>query len=763
MLYPKQTNCPENGDINFLIFSIDCRLSKLANTMYNNTVFMLNKTISSTAIFDLIQYKRILFYKQINPDYVACYSVNQIASQVKKLTAGFAGSSSSSFDPPATRTTTTTTSISTTTTTSSTTTTTTTIKVINCGTSSAFPGGVAYPTIQSITLGSVIGTVVLNYNTQGIPERFIVEWNNNVVIDTGYRGSNAYNFGEAARASFNSFLTGKTDPISGLQYPLTPGGSPPNQILADGYPSVSLPLAGTASFEKNLADSVSATVKVYSPVDSNIGWSYTLTCPVPTTTTTTSSTTTTTTTLPPEQFRIQASGVDQIGRLDNPAGIIISSSSVFKIIWGLGDEDTYGPGNNININHTYTSLYSGDIIIQAVDLTNITSLTIQSNLQSPGTLSVTTVELAKLDALQTFIADLPDSGQNPGIFVTGIVDQLPRSLITLNIANTNISGDTLLLPRNLTTCNITGSNTISGTVSNLPRAGLSTLSLIIRGANTISGDVISLPKATVNCIVTGGASLTGNTVNLPKPSGLLIINCTNSISGDVANLSKAVQVEIYGQNVISGDISGFTSSNTSTVLLVIQGSNEVTGNLSAFSSLTTLRRVEITGDSSFSGNLSSLPSLLTFVNLVPSLIGASGNTFSGSVSTLPAALEVLRVSSTGLFTGDLVFLPPDIIEFSVNMAMTLSYNLVTTRTWEVDLYNITLPPTSGGTGWLGFTVAETDKLLKETAPACKFFSSTANRYTILCEGSPPYTTGDPVVVAAKDTIEDELNLTIVFN
>jgi uncharacterized protein (TIGR02145 family) len=127
MLYPKQTNCSENGNINSLISSIECRLSKLANSMYNNIVFMLNKTISSTAIFDLMQYKRILYYKQINPDYVDCYSVNEIASQVKKLTANCTGNCNDSniFPAPPIRTTTTTTSTSTSTTTSTSTSTTT--------------------------------------------------------------------------------------------------------------------------------------------------------------------------------------------------------------------------------------------------------------------------------------------------------------------------------------------------------------------------------------------------------------------------------------------------------------------------------------------------------------------------------------------------------------------------------------------------------------------------------------------------------------
>ena len=162
MLYPKQTNCScaENGNINSLISSIDCKLSKLANTMYNNTVFMLNKTISGTEIFDLIQYKRILYYKQINPDYVNCYSVNQIASQVKRFTANCTGNCNDSniFPAPPIRTTTTSTSTSTTTTTSSTTSSTTTTTTTASPTTTTTTTIPVIPTTTTTTTGEITTT-----------------------------------------------------------------------------------------------------------------------------------------------------------------------------------------------------------------------------------------------------------------------------------------------------------------------------------------------------------------------------------------------------------------------------------------------------------------------------------------------------------------------------------------------------------------------------------------------------------------------------
>ena len=106
MLYPKQFKCSDCGNINNLIASIDCQLAKLANNMYNNIVFMLNKYISSTDVFDLIQYRRILYYKQINPDYASDYSINQIATRVNRITSNCV---KNCFEAPSIRTTTTTT------------------------------------------------------------------------------------------------------------------------------------------------------------------------------------------------------------------------------------------------------------------------------------------------------------------------------------------------------------------------------------------------------------------------------------------------------------------------------------------------------------------------------------------------------------------------------------------------------------------------------------------------------------------------------
>ena len=85
MLSPRLTNCVDCTKIPALLNDIDCKLNQLAGELYNNLVYLLNQPVPSTAIIDLLNYKRILTYKACNPDYASHYTVQQIASRVKLL------------------------------------------------------------------------------------------------------------------------------------------------------------------------------------------------------------------------------------------------------------------------------------------------------------------------------------------------------------------------------------------------------------------------------------------------------------------------------------------------------------------------------------------------------------------------------------------------------------------------------------------------------------------------------------------------------
>lgn len=109
MLSPRLTDCPECANIPNLLKEIDCRLAYYANGLYNNITFMLNQSVPAGIMIQLIAYKRILTYKNYNPNYISDISINRIASKVKLLTLGCV--STPFIDPCASTTTTTTTLI----------------------------------------------------------------------------------------------------------------------------------------------------------------------------------------------------------------------------------------------------------------------------------------------------------------------------------------------------------------------------------------------------------------------------------------------------------------------------------------------------------------------------------------------------------------------------------------------------------------------------------------------------------------------------
>lgn len=88
MLSPRLTSCGNCTDISILLRLIDCKVSEISHLMYYNTIYGLNNCVKEETIADLINYKRILYFKSCNSDYAGCISFEQIASRIKVLTAG---------------------------------------------------------------------------------------------------------------------------------------------------------------------------------------------------------------------------------------------------------------------------------------------------------------------------------------------------------------------------------------------------------------------------------------------------------------------------------------------------------------------------------------------------------------------------------------------------------------------------------------------------------------------------------------------------
>jgi len=137
-----------------------------------------------------------------------------------------------------------------------------------------------YPTFLQSVLGSGTGTVTLTPVPFGIPDRWVIDWNGNDVVDTGYISTSpaTYNIGGARRNWITEDLNGLQVPelALGQVYPQPQGGTFPNVIASDGYPVIN-PITA-AFFSKNAVTST-ANVRVYGPIRQT-GWRSTLSCPV---------------------------------------------------------------------------------------------------------------------------------------------------------------------------------------------------------------------------------------------------------------------------------------------------------------------------------------------------------------------------------------------------------------------------------------------------------------------------------------------------
>jgi thioredoxin-related protein len=147
------------------------------------------------------------------------------------------------------------------------------LECFECNSDVQYAGGQAYPARYCFNIGANINQVVpLTFNTINYPDRYIVKFDNNFVIDTGYVGATGYGYGESLRGDFIVTLLNKIDPITGLAYPDV---NIPN-TESDGYPIVSGSRVSSATFVKDTNTSI-AYVEVYAPMQST-QWSFSLGC-----------------------------------------------------------------------------------------------------------------------------------------------------------------------------------------------------------------------------------------------------------------------------------------------------------------------------------------------------------------------------------------------------------------------------------------------------------------------------------------------------
>jgi hypothetical protein len=314
-----------------------------------------------------------------------------------------------------------------------------------------------------------------------------------------------------------------------------------------------------------------------------------------------------------------------------PASMYFEANSLgnatFKLVFGPGAVSiNWGDGNvsaltsNIQITHTYSSPYTGQITVSGLTTTpnkieNISSIVFGGDQTK---LSGVTSQIGKI----TSLTSLGITGS--ANFTYGDVAQLSglTSLYNLQVPLANaLSGNIANLPHSLNSINIGGSNTLSGNIGTFS-ANTSFINLTISGLNTISGNLINLNQSTTSM-------------------GKFEINGSNTITGDMQYLPNATTTKVTGSNTISGNLSTIKSQ---VHVFDIEGSNTISGDLSGISSLSGLTLFKVEGNNTISGNISSIPNTVNYFNL------AGNNTISGDLVGLNTAAGITEFTVMGYNT-----------------------------------------------------------------------------------------------------------------
>ena len=127
--------------------------------------------------------------------------------------------------------------------------------------------GTYFPNTILYSLSATIGTVDYQVNNPNDkPVRFILTYDSDTVIDTGYLGSSDYKIGGSQRQSFINSLTSYTT-------------SQPSTVNAnDGYPVVSTTTSVISSFFKD-TDKARGTFEIFNPLSAS-DWEVFLGCPI---------------------------------------------------------------------------------------------------------------------------------------------------------------------------------------------------------------------------------------------------------------------------------------------------------------------------------------------------------------------------------------------------------------------------------------------------------------------------------------------------
>lgn len=264
--------------------------------------------------------------------------------------------------------------------------------------------------------------------------------------------------------------------------------------------------------------------------------------------------------------------------------ITVEQGKDIIVDWGDGNTTstttlTPSAGNRYTFNHTYSATFTGEISIKAISLTAILETNYMAVMNGDLIyLEQKTVELSKLTSLRKILTFS---------LVTGILDQLPKSLKDISIGTNSLSGNINTMPPNaeylsigVINENTSGlfRNTLSGNINSIVS---SLKGFSVYGKNTISGNIVDLKLNLETFRVWGNNTVTGIILDVKDSITFFDVGGNNTISGDMIDMPpKIVVFSVKGANSISNYTSGgsWLGLMSSITILPVSGglsSNEV--------------------------------------------------------------------------------------------------------------------------------------------------------------------------------------------
>lgn len=269
---------------------------------------------------------------------------------------------------------------------------------------------------------------------------------------------------------------------------------------------------------------------------------------------------------------------------------IAFSSGTMSVNWGDGLVQNYNVPNTISLSHTYSTPFTGEIIVTLSSLSYLTSITGGSG---TGTyVEFKTSEITKLTSLNRLNLT---SNKN---YLSGIITEIPSTMKNIMATLSNLSGDISDMPISSERFNIYGTNTLTGNIStiiasttnfavggnNTITGNLNTLkptldTFSVSGLNTVTGNIFDSPLIMTSLIVTGNSTISEYTAGKVWQSGMVEVQSvpvsggltTTEVDNLLIDLSNATWVSIPNVIRLTGNNAPRSSASDSAVI-TLQGS-----------------------------------------------------------------------------------------------------------------------------------------------------------------------------------------------